>query len=583
MSRLGNDLRLGIIGSTGETLLLTREHRDKHLYICGATGTGKSKFLESLIRQDIAHWRQSRSGLLLLDPHGNLYDSIMGWLAQAGVDRPVIPIDLRRDDWVVSYNVLRKRPATAAVIIDAIVSAMAHVWGATGTDQTPRFARWASNVLQALYERDLTLVEAIQLLDSPDIRAHITACLQDRFAQRDWEMAARLSVRDFENEVSSTINRLQRFLRNDQLRTMFGQQEVSLDLGAAIDEGAIVLVSLATERARISRENSDLFATLLLSDLWTAAQERGKRPGLRPFYVYLDEFQRFVTPTIADSLDEARGFGIHLTMAHQFPGQLLARGEHGRQLLGSVMENAGSKCVFRLSSSENLLPMAEWLFRGVLDPDQIKHSLYSTKVMGMREETRTSRSRGKSSGSGASATSGTSQGSGAGESVWVSGDGEGSSGSVQMNTDSSCETESSTESWSETESESQTVSSVFLPVFGKELSAVTFRTLEEQVQRAMQALFAQDQCQCVARLAGMRAPVAMQTATVSPVAMNPEKIQRLLERLYEKLPFSLPWREAVQRLAARQELFSKQVWEPGDAEPDTIGRRLPGKVRPVIE
>jgi hypothetical protein len=36
----------------------------------GSTGSGKSKFLEYLIRQDIVSWRDSECGLLLLDPHG---------------------------------------------------------------------------------------------------------------------------------------------------------------------------------------------------------------------------------------------------------------------------------------------------------------------------------------------------------------------------------------------------------------------------------------------------------------------------------------------------------------------------------
>ncbi len=43
-------------------------------------GTGKSKFLEHLIRQDIVIWRKSKCGLLVLNPHGSLYDSLMNWL-----------------------------------------------------------------------------------------------------------------------------------------------------------------------------------------------------------------------------------------------------------------------------------------------------------------------------------------------------------------------------------------------------------------------------------------------------------------------------------------------------------------------
>src|SRR5213592_155740 len=101
---LGNDLILGQVTGRTKPLCLPAGARDKHLYLCGSTGMGKSKFLENLIQQDIKQWRKSRCGLLLLDPHGELYDNVMSWLAWNDVDRPVIPIDLRQDDWTISYD-----------------------------------------------------------------------------------------------------------------------------------------------------------------------------------------------------------------------------------------------------------------------------------------------------------------------------------------------------------------------------------------------------------------------------------------------------------------------------------------------
>src|SRR5690606_19222137 len=128
-----------------------------------------SKFLESLIRQDIRAWRKSRCGMLVLDPHGSLYDSLVRWLAwnkDVLGSRPVVPIDLRQDDWIVSYNPLRKRGSVdPAVLVDNFTDAIAYVWGQGGTDQTPLFARWAGNILRPLYEKGLTLVEAEHLVD----------------------------------------------------------------------------------------------------------------------------------------------------------------------------------------------------------------------------------------------------------------------------------------------------------------------------------------------------------------------------------------------------------------------------------
>lgn len=267
-------------------------------------------------------------------------------------------------------------------------------WGESGTERTPLFARWASNVLRALYEKQQTLVEAEYLIDraAKRLRYALTQNLSARSVAQDRAFANALSPKDFDAQISSTVNRLHNFLSTQMLRRIFGQPGASLDLGKALDEGHIILVNLATEKNRVSEEDAALFATLLLSDLWTAAKERGKgtdEGDVKPFYVYIDEFHNFVTPTIAKNLDQARGFGLHLTLANQFPRQILHTGAHGPQVYDSVMANARSKVIFETRGEENLRPLALDLFMGVMNPDEIKLKLYSRKVMDYVEEIRT--------------------------------------------------------------------------------------------------------------------------------------------------------------------------------------------------
>ncbi|HWD38291.1 MAG TPA: type IV secretion system DNA-binding domain-containing protein [Fimbriimonas sp.] len=547
----GNDLDLGILPGGKARLKFPRTERDKHLYVCGGTGTGKSKFLEHLIRQDILSWRKSKCGVLVLDPHGSLYDGLMQWLAWHRIEAPIVPIDLRQDDWIVSYNLLRQRQlADPAVLVDNIIDAMAYVWGQGSTDQTPLFARWAGNILRTLYEKKLTLVESEHLIDrvSRQMRYLLTENMEDKSSRQDWQYANTLNPRDFESQIGSTINRLQRFIKNQTMRSMFGQPGVSLDLGKALEEGHIIIVSLATERAKVSKENAELFATLLMSDLWTAAQERGKRQGIKPFYVYLDEFQRFVTPTIAENLDEARGYGLHLTMAHQFPNQLLDRGDNGKRVYNSIMENASSKVVFRLSHEENLKVMAQWLFMGVMNPDEIKHELYSTKVMAYREEMRTSRTRSSSMGGGEFAGTTDSKSEGGSASNEDEAISWGTSGALSAG-------DSST--W--TESESETESSVLIPIMGKELSHVQFRSLEEQLFRSMAVLFDQKQRQGVARLVGMSAPVSIRTPDVDQVPSSPERVREFADSRFKSLGFAIPGQEAKKLVAERMENIAERI------------------------
>ena len=276
-----------------------------------------------------------------------------------------------------------------------------------------------------------------------------------------------------------------------------------------------------------------------------------------------------VFPTISDNLDEARGFGLHLTMAHQFPNQLLDRGENGKRVYNSIMENASSKVVFRLSHEENLRAMAQWLFMGVMNPDEIKHELYSTKVMEFREEFRTSVSRGRSASTGSGNFAGTTGSQGTGGMIY---DNEEQNPGTWN--ESLAVSGGTSDTWTESDSESVTESSVLIPVIGKELSHVQFRSLEEQLFRAMAVLFDQKQQHGVARLVGMNAPVSIVTPDVEKMPSTPERSKKFLERCYEKLPFALPAAQAQKQIADRAANFVDTLFKEVVQEQVAVKRRI---------
>jgi hypothetical protein len=229
------------------------------------------------------------------------------------------------------------------------------------------------------------------------------------------------------------------------------------------------------------------------------------------------------------------------------------------------MENASSKVVFRLSHEENLKVMAQWLFMGVMNPDEIKHKLYSTKVMSYREEMRTSYTKASSLGGGE--FSGTTASDG--QSGIVSDHGE-----HDVSSWSKSDALSGGDSSTWTESESETTSSVLMPVMGKELAHVQFRTLEEQIFRSMAVLFDQKQRQCVARLVGMNAPVSLYTPDVIDKPSPPARTKRYIESCYKSLPFVLPQAEAQKQIAARAENFVESLLHDADSAPVAIKRKL---------
>ena len=574
----GNKLELGMVDGKGVQLEMTPEMRSTHLYICGATGTGKSKMLESLIWQDIKKWHKTKCGALIIDPHGSLYNSLINriaWNEPYLKDVPIVPIDLRQKDWTIAYNVMRPRTvADPAVVVSNFVQAMAYVWGVDGTQSTPLFARLAKEVLWPVYEKKMTLNEVKYLIDRTNkrIRTELTGGLTKDSATSGWEFSNNLSPKDFNTQFSSTVNRFYNFLDTEKLRLMFGQSGASLDLGKAIEDGQIIIANLSTEGARVSKEDASLFGTLLLSDLWTAAEERGKgmeEGDMKPFYIYVDEFQNFITPTIAQNLDQSRGFGLHLTIANQFPRQILHAGANGAQVYDSVMTNARSKIVFSLEGTENLKPLAESLFMGVMNPDEIKLKLNSRKVMDYVEETRTIHSESENWSDGIGEFTGQTDTESAGGAIH-----DGAEQEARLWNQSGATSGGTSRTSMKGGSKGKTTTPFLKPVFGEEVSSVQYRSLEEQLFRAMASLFDQKQRHGVARLVGMRAPVNIVTPTIEKKPTSKEMADSFLTRSYEKLPFALRSAEAHKQIEDRQRKIAGGLSHNAEAEQIAVRRRI---------
>lgn len=545
----GNSIDIGSALSDGSTVRLSPAQRAEHLYVAGATNVGKSRFLESLIRQDITNWPESRSGVLLLDPHGSVYDGVMRWLASQHfmVERPIIPIDLRESDWVVGYNPLRQQPhVDPSVIVRDIVTSMAYAWGKANTNDTPRLERWTTATLHALYQRNLTLAEAGHILYPEFIRQRemLTKDLTNPTAASVWRQVR--SAEKLEEAAESTVNRFQRFLGPKAMSTMLGQTG-GLDLATVLEKGHIVLVSLAT-RYDLHPEDAKLFGTLLLADLWnTARRERDKRADPAPFYIYLDEFQEFVTPTIGRNLDQARGFGLHFTLANQYPRQVIHQGgqEFGEHLYDSLFQNTGNKVAFRLlHPPKDVEAFARTLFSGVFDPDQVKLRLTSPTVVGYSREMFSSSSESSSESS-------------------TESESENFDPEDPIEVIRGARSEGSQSASSRTSSEREGL----VPELEERLSSVQFRSLDEQRDIAMAAIGAQDNRHGTGRFASGKEPIAFRSLETVDPHIHKGKVPRYRDRLLAACGIALKRADAEAVLSERQGQLVRDMEPTHDGPP----------------
>lgn len=609
----GNDLMLGV-DARNRPIRMNADQRSRHLYVVGASGSGKSRLLKSLIQQDIDGWRRSACGLMLIDLHGELYQQVMGWVASQQLiyrKRPIIPMDFTRPEHVVSYNLLRKRQGEPTTAISELVEAIAYAQGQDSAQETPRFTTIVSAAFNALAARGLSIAEIFEVLHprNGELRERLIQGLPPE-AVHGLLWLQGLPPKEISQAVESTFNRVQKFLNNPNIGRMLSQTGPSFDFLEAMENGAIVLVNLASKGNQISEADGQAMATVLLADAWSAAKERGKTKirgqSPKPFYLYLDEFQHFITPTIAKNLDEARGFGLHLTLAHQFPSQLSGEGPRGKRLLDSVINNVSSKIVMHLNTPKEYMPLAECLFTGELDAHKVKHEIYTRSVIAERETTRRVTNTGKNStktvgeseseSSSYTDSSGTSRGRGVGYSYneyLEDGDSHeffepgGDDDFPDRWRRTETENEGDTEGWSSSDSTSNTVSrstadgtshSVSIVPFierryGEQLSSRAFQSVDEQLFEKGQRIFRLKRRQAIIRLDDEEKTRAMTTLNVSDTYVTAYELEQYRLRCLNQWDFVLEKSAAEAAKELRRNWAEKLIAPPQEEPQEFTNRR----------
>src|ERR1700682_3781895 len=116
----------------GRPIGIDPEDRKIHMHVVGASGGGKSKFLEWMIRGDL----KNRQGFCLLDPHGTLYDDVVRFCARfpAEVPKDIILLNLSGGDSIVGFNPFKRAgTGSVSVQVDGRISATMHAWDVKDT------------------------------------------------------------------------------------------------------------------------------------------------------------------------------------------------------------------------------------------------------------------------------------------------------------------------------------------------------------------------------------------------------------------------------------------------------------------
>ena len=353
---------------------LSADKLKAHKHISGSSGSGKSKLLEWLMRGDL----RNRQGFCLIDPHGTLYNAVLDYCAHHVIQRDIILLNLSEPHQVIGFNPFQRAAvADISVQVDRRIQATMHAWNVPSTDQTPTLERTLRLIYTVMLERGIGLPQVRHLIDfhAGSIREQLISELSSPLIAREWQELQQLTRREWREEILSAKNRLFRFLTSQTLCRFMGLPGRTLDLQKIMDTGAVLLVNLAPSD-HLSEENARVFGALLINEFFeTARRRRAPQPGCdpEPYYLYIDEFQNFVSLDMVNMLDQVRKFGVFLTLAHQRFGQL------DEDMTDAVLTNCRIKAVFGGLPIQSAELIAKELFIRELDPRKIKVAIYQTK------------------------------------------------------------------------------------------------------------------------------------------------------------------------------------------------------------
>ncbi len=330
-----------------ETIVkMKRSDRRRHLYTIGKSGSGKSVFIQGLAVQDILNGE----GVCIVDPHGDFIEYVLQHIPKERADDVIYfnPADTERP---VGLNILEVRTEEQK---DFATQEMIAIFYKMVTDPSmigPMFEHQMRNVMLTLMsdlETPGTIAEIPRMFTDDSFVATWKKKLKDPVVRAFWdkEMA---KTSDFHKSemLGYLISKVGRFVENEMVRNIIGQSRSGFNFREVMDQKKILLVNLA--KGLVGEINANLLGMIIVSKLQMAALERASLPEeeRHDFYLYIDEFQNFITDSIATILSEARKYRLELIIAHQYMKQL--EDNKGKTAVrDAVLGNAGTLVSFRI-------------------------------------------------------------------------------------------------------------------------------------------------------------------------------------------------------------------------------------------
>lgn len=338
---------------------LSPTDRARHLYVIGATGTGKSTLLKSLIAQDVARGE----GIVLIDPHGDLAEEVAE-LVPASRKDDLVFADAADPEGLLAVELLPDPSDAHAfeLAADMLITICKNDLYSSSKDAFgplfENYFRRALALLMSAEPQDRILANFPRIFEDARFRRDLLGNCQDADVLSFWRNTATRTTGEIEltNVTPYITSKLTKFISSPQARAIFPAPGNGLDFRSIMDQGQILI--LRCPKGVIGEGLAELAVSACLMKLRNAAMARTGRTDRRPVRVYIDEFQNCRGNSLQTLLAEGRKFGVSLVLANQSLGQIGGTSNHS--LGAATLANVGSLVAFRLGAAD-AIQLAPWL------------------------------------------------------------------------------------------------------------------------------------------------------------------------------------------------------------------------------
>ncbi|MFH1946652.1 MAG: type IV secretion system DNA-binding domain-containing protein [Candidatus Magasanikbacteria bacterium] len=317
------------------------DDRRRHMYVVGKTGMGKTTMMENMVLHDI----YAGHGVGVVDPHGDFAEKIIDYIPANRINDVVYfnPADV---DFPIGFNILEVTTEEQKYLVAAgLMAVFKKIW----VDMwSSRMEYILNNTLLALLDYPgSTLLGINRMLSDKEYRKKVVRASRDPVIKSFWQTEfASYNERYAQEAVAPIQNKIGQFLSASVIRNMVAQVKSTINIRDIMDNKKIFIMNLS--KGRIGEDNSRLLGGILINQIQLAAMERVDMPekDRKDFFLYVDEFQNFATPSFANILSEARKYRLSLIMAHQYVAQL------DEIVADAVFGNVGTIVAFRVGGAD---------------------------------------------------------------------------------------------------------------------------------------------------------------------------------------------------------------------------------------